>query len=123
LPRICPPDGQDNYAKSQWLYAGRLRALKKRHPAAGVVCYVNTCAEIKAKSDACCTSANAVAVVEAMPQDEIIFIPDRLMAEFKDREIVGTCNLCPCMKQIQLDDVLNTLKDLRLNNSSRSLRR
>jgi quinolinate synthase len=166
-----------------------------------VVCYVNTYAEVKAESDACCTSANAVEVVEAMPQDEILFIPDRLMAEnlaritsktiktwdgtcvvhegfdvksvkdirkrfpgvrilahpectpglvsavdyaggtsgmlnyvktspaktfmlvtecgltdrfkaeFQDKEIVGTCILCPYMKEIELDDVLKALKD------------
>jgi quinolinate synthase len=181
--------------------AGQVRNLRKAHPDAGVVCYVNTYAEVKAESDACCTSANAVEVVEAMPQDEILFIPDRLMAEnlarisskmirtwdgtcivhegfdvgsvknirrrfpgvrilahpectpglvtevdyaggtsgmldyvrkssastfmlvtecgltdrfraeFRDKKIVGTCILCPYMKQIRLDDVLQTLKD------------
>jgi quinolinate synthase len=162
---------------------------------------VNTYAEVKAECDACCTSANALEVVEAMPQEEILFLPDRLMAanlakitskkihswdgtcvvhegfnvesvrairrrfpgvkilahpectpglvaevdyaggtsgmleyvrtsdartfmmvtecgltdrfkaEFPDREIVGTCILCPYMKQIWLEDVLQALKN------------
>ena len=61
--------------------AEQVRSLRDKYPNAGVVCYVNTYAEVKAESDACCTSSNAVEVVEAMPQDEILFIPDRLMAE------------------------------------------
>lgn len=178
----------------------QVRALRKTYPDAGIVCYVNTYAEVKAESDACCTSANAVEVVEAMPQEEVVFIPDRLMAEnlarissktirtwdgtcvvhegfdtasvrnirqrfpgvkilahpectpglvsevdyaggtsgmldyvrkspaktfmlvtecgltdrfkaeFSDKEIVGTCILCPYMKQIRLEEVLKALK-------------
>lgn len=59
--------------------------LRQTHPHAGVVCYVNTSAAVKAESDACCTSSNALKVIEAMPQDEIIFIPDELMA----RNLIG----------------------------------
>lgn len=179
----------------------QVRALREKYPHAGIVCYVNSYAEVKAESDACCTSSNVVAVVEAMPQKEIVFIPDRLMglnlrnmtskkiitwdgtcivhegfnpetvrdirsrfpgvkilahpecapgvvalvdyaggtsgmlnyvressaktfmlvtecgltdrfkAEFPDKKIVGTCILCPYMKEIQLEDVLKALKD------------
>ncbi|MBR9700105.1 quinolinate synthase NadA [Candidatus Woesearchaeota archaeon] len=56
-----------------------VRKLRERHPDAGVVCYVNTTAAVKAESDASCTSANVVQIIDAMPQDEIIFIPDKLM--------------------------------------------
>ena len=54
--------------------------LRKKFPNAGVVCYVNTTAEVKAESDVCCTSANALKVVESISQAEVIFIPDRFMA-------------------------------------------
>ena len=181
--------------------AAQVRQLRRDHPDAGIVCYVNTYAEVKAECDACCTSSNAVEVVEAMPQDDVIFLPDRLMgenlakisskniitwdgtcivhegfnidsvrdirarfpgveiiahpecapglvaevdfagstegmlkhvkqspsktfmmvtecgltdrikAEVPDKEIVGTCILCPYMKQINLDDVLQALKN------------
>ncbi len=55
---------------------------KEEHPSAKVVSYVNTNAEIKAESDICCTSANAVAVVESVDSDEVIFVPDTNLANY-----------------------------------------
>jgi len=56
-----------------------VRKLKEKHPGVPVVVYVNTSAEVKAEADACCTSANALKIVEAIPNDEILFLPDELM--------------------------------------------
>lgn len=58
-----------------------VRQLKKEHPNAGVVCYINTTADVKAEVDAVCTSSNALKIIEAMPQEEIIFIPDEFMCK------------------------------------------
>jgi len=60
--------------------AADVRKLKEQHPGVEAVCYVNTSAEVKAECDACCTSANTVAVIESMPGERVIFVPDRLMA-------------------------------------------
>jgi quinolinate synthase len=60
--------------------AADVRALKAKHPGVPAVCYVNTSAEVKAECDACCTSANTLAVINDMPGAEVIFVPDKLMA-------------------------------------------
>ncbi|MFZ2410199.1 MAG: quinolinate synthase, partial [Candidatus Methanoperedens sp.] len=62
--------------------AESLKLEKNKYPNAAVVCYVNTPASVKAESDICCTSANAVKVVNALPEEEIIFVPDRNLALF-----------------------------------------
>ncbi len=59
-----------------------LRDAKEKHPEAAVVCYVNSSAAVKAESDICCTSANAVNVVNSVENREIIFIPDRNLGAF-----------------------------------------
>jgi len=62
--------------------AEQLRAKKKEHPQAVVVCYVNSPAEVKAESDICCTSANAVRVVESLDAQEILFVPDQYLGHY-----------------------------------------
>ena len=70
---------------AQMIGAGELRLAKERHPDAAVVCYVNSSAEVKAESDICCTSSNAIKVVNSVQQDEIIFVPDRNLGRYAQR--------------------------------------
>lgn len=61
--------------------ADDVRGLRKAYPNAGVVCYINTTAEVKAECDVICTSGNALKMIERLPQKEIIFLPDEFMAK------------------------------------------
>ena len=70
---------------AQMITADEIRLAREWYPDAAVVCYVNTTAEVKAESDICCTSANAVKVVNAVKQDEIIFVPDRNLGQYAQR--------------------------------------
>ena len=88
-----------------------LITMKQRHPDAGVVCYVNTSAPVKAESDICCTSANAVEVVESLDYDEVIFVPDknlaRYAARFTKKTIIPWDGYCPTHHQILPRDILD----------------
>lgn len=59
-----------------------LREWRERYPKAAVVCYVNSSAVVKAQSDICCTSANGLEVVDSLPNDEILFIPDQHLGHY-----------------------------------------
>ncbi|MDP8240454.1 MAG: quinolinate synthase NadA [Candidatus Hatepunaea meridiana] len=65
----------------------RIEELRNKYPDLGVVSYVNTTAAVKALSDACCTSANAVDVIQAMPNKTILYIPDKNMAAYAAKQI------------------------------------
>lgn len=89
-----------------------VRMLKERHPGAMVVTYVNSSAEVKAESDICCTSSNAVRVVESIPRDTpIIFVPDRNLgqwvAEQTGRDLILWEGFCPVHARFSAEDVLS----------------
>jgi len=85
---LCPdkvvllPDINSGCPMADMITAERLRAKKQEHPQAVVVCYINSSAEVKAESDICCTSANAVKVVESLDAQEILFVPDQYLGHY-----------------------------------------
>jgi quinolinate synthase len=87
-----------------------LRKEKEKHPDALVVCYVNSSAAIKAESYICCTSANAVEVVNSLEADEIIFVPDKNLAAYvasrTDKKVIPWEGHCPTHHHILKEDVL-----------------
>lgn len=72
--------------------------LRKRYPDAAVVCYINSTAAVKAESDICCTSSNAVQVVNSLDHDQVLFVPDqnlgRYVARFTDKKILPWEGFC-----------------------------
>jgi len=90
--------------------ADALREKKKLHPGAAVVCYVNSSAAVKAESDICCTSANAVDVVNSLDADEVLFIPDRNLGlyiqRFTKKKIIPWEGYCPTHHRVDEDDIL-----------------
>jgi len=85
---LCPdktvllPDMHAGCPMANMITAPQLRAKKKEHPKATVVCYINSSAAVKAESDVCCTSANAVGIVESLAADEILFVPDQYLGHY-----------------------------------------
>lgn len=95
---------------AEMITAGEVRVLRERFPDAAVVCYVNTTAEVKAESDICCTSANAVKVVDSVEAEQVLFVPDqnlgRYVARFTEKEILPWEGFCIVHDRYTLADVL-----------------
>ena len=85
---VLIPDADAGCSLADSIDADQLRAWKAEHPGAIVVMYVNTSAEVKAETDYCCTSSNAVDVVRSIPEDrEILFLPDMFLGAHIERPI------------------------------------
>ena len=123
---VLVPDVTAGCPMADMIDAEKLRKLKKEHPDAVVVAYVNTTAEVKAESDICCTSANAVKVVNSIPASfaaggdakKIIFVPDKYLGQYvasqvskpatdsmAGKEIILWEGYCPIHANISPDDI------------------
>lgn len=87
-----------------------VRRLKRQHPGAPVICYVNSSTEVKAEADICCTSANAVKVAASLPAAKVIFVPDGHLGDYvakqlPDKEFVLWHGACVTHAKVQPPDV------------------
>ncbi|HVZ13000.1 MAG TPA: quinolinate synthase, partial [Bauldia sp.] len=79
---VLIPDTRAGCSLAASITGADVRLMRERYPGVPVVTYVNTSADVKAESDICCTSSNAVEVVEAMGTDSVIFLPDQYLAKW-----------------------------------------
>jgi len=119
--KVIMPDVHAGCPMANMITADQLSRLKKEHPKAVVVGYVNTSAQVKAELDVCCTSTNAVAVVNAIIKDstaggsafggkeDIIFVPDKYLADFVSkqtgRKLISWNGFCPTHVKILPEDI------------------
>ena len=113
---VIHPEPRSRCPMAAMVTADSLRDLKARYPDAAVVSYVNTTAEVKAESDYCCTSANAVKVVRSLSEAQIIFTPDENLGKFiqrsiTDKELILWPGYCDTHQNRILLADLKTLKD------------
>ncbi len=118
---LCPdkivllPDIHAGCPMADMITAERLRERKAELPDAGVVCYINSSAEVKAESDICCTSANAVKVTESLDASKILFVPDQYLGHYvstmTDKEMILWPGYCPTHLRIHPQYIIDLKKD------------
>lgn len=112
---VLLPEKYAGCPMASMINADALRQEKRKYPDAAVVCYVNSTAEVKAESDICCTSANAVEVVNSLEENEILFVPDKNLADYVSRystkKIIPWEGYCPTHYQILVTDLIKAKED------------
>ncbi len=98
--KVLMPDSKAGCPMANMINAKQLEDLKIKYPKAKVVCYINSTAAVKALSDICCTSGNAIEVVGSLGDEEVIFIPDQYLGSFVSEKLKkdlvlwnGYCNI------------------------------
>lgn len=106
---VLLPDLKAGCRMADMITAADLRMMKAEHPGVPVVAYVNTSAEVKAESDYCCTSANAVGVVNSVEANEVLFIPDKYLGQYvavrTKKKITTWPGFCPTHARIQPEHI------------------
>lgn len=114
--KVIIPYADAGCAMADMVRVKKLQELKKKHPGAALVCYVNSTAEVKAFCDVCCTSANAVDIVKSLQEKEVIFVPDQNLAKYvaskvPEKKIIPFEGFCPVHHYVgreYLDEVKKT---------------
>jgi len=114
---LCPgktvllPDAESGCPMADMITADALLKKKREMPGVHVVCYVNSSAAVKAESEICCTSANAVRVVESVGPGEILFVPDQYLGHYVStqtkRPMMLWPGFCPTHVKIKPEDIIS----------------
>lgn len=112
---VLLPEPDAGCMMADMITGAQLVARKKELPGVPVVCYVNSTAEVKAESDVCSTSANAVKVVESRDAPEILFVPDKYLgiyvASQTDKKIIPWEGYCPTHARISPEDIIRAKRE------------
>ena len=119
--KVLLPDMKAGCSLASSITGEDVRMLKEKYPGVPVVSYVNTSAEVKAETDICCTSANAVKVVESLGVDKVIFLPDHYLANYVQKntkvKIIswqGTCIVHEKFKAKEIEDIRKENPDIKI---------
>jgi len=108
--KVLLPEQDAGCPLADMITAEGLRELKSKHPGVPVVCYINSSAEVKAESDVCCTSANALKIVASLPDKKVIFVPDENLGDYvakqlPDKELILWKGHCVTHAKVKPDNV------------------
>ena len=108
--RVVMADGHADCPMAHMVDVDKIREVRKEYPDVSVVCYVNSMAEIKAESDVCVTSSNALKIVKKLPNKDIFFIPDENLGRFiakkvPEKHFIFNDGFCHVHKSIHAEDV------------------
>ena len=119
--KVLLPDMRAGCSLSSSVTGDDVRKLKKKNPGVPVVSYVNTSAEVKAETDVCCTSANAVKIVNSLGVNKVIFLPDDYLAKYvasqTDVEIIswkGTCEVHEKFNDVEINEIRKNNPDIKI---------
>lgn len=93
----------------------QLREFKSKHPNIPTVCYINSTAEVKSECDICCTSSNAVKIVDSLQAEKVLFLPDTYLgkwveSQLKNVEVITYPGYCPTHLRIKAEDIISMRK-------------
>ena len=113
--KVLLPNKESGCFMADMVNLDQIKEFKSKHPGIPLVCYVNSTAEVKSQCDICCTSANAVKVVESLKVDKVLFAPDKYLGSYvnlqlENVEVISYPGFCPTHLRILPEDIINMRK-------------
>lgn len=109
--KVLIPDMKAGCSLAESITAADVKLLRQKYPGVPIITYVNTSAEVKAESDICCTSGNVIKIVNAMPGDRVLVIPDKYLAQYvqghTDKKVLTWEGSCEVHERFTPEDIKN----------------
>ncbi len=113
--KVFLPNMNSGCLMADMIDVNNLRLFKRQNPDIPVVCYINSTAEVKSECDICCTSSNALKIIESLNEPKVLFVPDTYLGKWaqtklKNVEVITFNGFCPTHLRIRVDDIKNARK-------------